>query len=154
MRGKKNSGLWGWSLAALAARARPTGRRAPWRVSPAAFERLTKNRPPLPKPSRECFPVKSRKQLHWLLWQRHTRFLLYVGFRSRLPVSLMTSRRWSWFDRQPLSPIPLMITLRRGGYFIGDELSAWGGFFPARRFPGSFLARAIAEGRLYVCFNL
>ena len=110
----------------------------------------------LPPPSRECFPVKSRKQLHFFLWKGRNRFMLYVGRHDRLPLGLvrLRDRLWSLLDWRPLSPLPLSLWQRRGGIYVCDELSAWGGFIAHRQFASSFLGQAIEEGRLYVCVSL
>jgi hypothetical protein len=87
----------------------------------------------LPPPTRACFPVKSERQLRFLLVQKKNYFFLYA--RGSPPEGLTL-----WF--------------KQGGYLVSSEGSCRQRFMAFRRFPESFLARAIRESRLYVDMSI
>jgi hypothetical protein len=89
--------------------------------------------PPPPPSTLACFRVRSQRHLVWLTRRRRRHFFrLYQG-RRHVALSL-------WWQKD--------------GFEVVDEGSARQRFLPHAAFQASFLARAIAEGRLYVLWDV
>jgi hypothetical protein len=89
--------------------------------------------PPPPPSTLACFRVRSRRHLVWLTRRKRRHFFhLYQGRRE----------------------VALSLWWQKDGFCVGDEGSACQRFLPHAAFGASFLARAIAQGRLYVLWDV
>jgi hypothetical protein len=98
-----------------------------------ARQRLRGRRASPPPSTLLCFRVRSARHLAWLTRRkRRNCFRLYQGRRSAA----------------------LSIWWQAGGFHVGEESSARQQFVPHAAFEASPLGRAIAEGRLYVLWDV
>jgi hypothetical protein len=88
---------------------------------------------PPPVPSHAHFPVKSLKQLGFFVERKRRHFYFLYGKRGK--------------------PLALSIWPRKGQFAVCRE-PGFGRVVVSRRDPASFLARAIAESRLYVSWDI